>query len=295
MTNVRPIIFGEVLFDQFPDGSVVLGGAPFNVAWHLQAFGLSPLMISSTGDDTLGREIRNTMQKWGMDSSGMQMDAAHPTGTVAVNFSANGPCYDIREYSAYDFIDANAFPPLPENGIIYHGSLALRQHTSRNALQKLKQILPAPGFVDINLRAPWWTKTIIQNILEDACWLKLNEQEIVQILPGAENLQDKMKLLMQKYALHYLVVTQGGRGATAVTRAGEKYRTGKIETPVVIDTVGAGDAFSSVLILGLIKNWPVMETLIRARTFAGTIVKIRGATVNDKEFYQPFIDIWRLT
>ena len=36
----RAIIFGEVLFDTFPDGTAVLGGAPFNVAWHLQGFGL---------------------------------------------------------------------------------------------------------------------------------------------------------------------------------------------------------------------------------------------------------------
>ena len=38
----QPLIFGEVLFDQFEDGSSVLGGAPFNVAWHLQAFGMQP-------------------------------------------------------------------------------------------------------------------------------------------------------------------------------------------------------------------------------------------------------------
>jgi len=40
MNNQQIGIFGEVLFDQFPDGQQVLGGAPFNVAWHLQAFGL---------------------------------------------------------------------------------------------------------------------------------------------------------------------------------------------------------------------------------------------------------------
>ncbi len=86
-----PVIFGEVLFDRFPDGNSVLGGAPFNVAWHLQAFGARPLLISSVGDDELGAEIRQTMQDWGMDDSGLQTDAAHPTGTVEVSFNAGEP------------------------------------------------------------------------------------------------------------------------------------------------------------------------------------------------------------
>ena len=41
--NKHPIaLFGEVLIDQFPEGQRILGGAPFNVAWHLQAFGQKP-------------------------------------------------------------------------------------------------------------------------------------------------------------------------------------------------------------------------------------------------------------
>ena len=59
-----PAIFGEVLFDCFEDGSRVLGGAPFNVAWHLQAFGCKPLLISRVGDDPMGKLIRETMLQW---------------------------------------------------------------------------------------------------------------------------------------------------------------------------------------------------------------------------------------
>ena len=47
----RPLIVGEVLFDVFPDGSRVLGGAPFNVAWNLCALGADPLLISRVGTD----------------------------------------------------------------------------------------------------------------------------------------------------------------------------------------------------------------------------------------------------
>ena len=46
MSSAVPVVFGEVLFDIFPDGAKHLGGAPFNVAWHLQAFGDQPLFLS---------------------------------------------------------------------------------------------------------------------------------------------------------------------------------------------------------------------------------------------------------
>ena len=62
----RPVIYGEVLYDRFPDGRSVLGGAPFNVAWHLQGFGLSPLMLTAVGNDQPGLQIRERMQQWGM-------------------------------------------------------------------------------------------------------------------------------------------------------------------------------------------------------------------------------------
>ena len=91
MNNNRITIFGEVLFDRFPDGSSVLGGAPFNVAWHLQAFGQRPLFISRIGRDRLGDTIRSAMQSWQMDVLGLQQDEIYPTGTVQVAIEQGEP------------------------------------------------------------------------------------------------------------------------------------------------------------------------------------------------------------
>ncbi len=62
----------------------------------------------------------------------------------------------------------------------------------------------------------------------------------------------------------------------------------------VVDTVGAGDAFTSVIILGLVRGWPLQQTLDRAQAFASAVVGVRGATVQDPGFYRPFIDQWEL-
>ncbi|MFZ2407026.1 MAG: PfkB family carbohydrate kinase, partial [Methylobacter sp.] len=84
MTHNQIAIFGEALIDQFPDGQQILGGAPFNVAWHLQAFARHPCFISRVGRDAAGDKIRQAMQAWGMAVENLQTDPDHPTGTVQV-------------------------------------------------------------------------------------------------------------------------------------------------------------------------------------------------------------------
>ncbi|HRV09486.1 MAG TPA: PfkB family carbohydrate kinase, partial [Acidobacteriota bacterium] len=91
----RPVVFGEVVFDLFPDGSEVLGGAPFNVAWHLKGLGERPLMITRIGDDQRGRAILDRMLSAGLDVAGVQMDEEHPTGTVRVLLDSAGPRFQI--------------------------------------------------------------------------------------------------------------------------------------------------------------------------------------------------------
>ena len=117
-------IFGEALIDQFPDGHQVLGGAPFNVAWHLQAFGQSPCFISRVGHDTTGEGIRQAMTDWGMDVDNVQTDPDYPSGTVKVTINRGEPSYDILADQAYDFIDSRQLNPANAYGILYHGTLA---------------------------------------------------------------------------------------------------------------------------------------------------------------------------
>lgn len=150
-----PVIYGEVLYDCFPDGNRVLGGAPFNVAWHCQAFGLAPLFISRVGRDPMGEQVRDAMQDWGMNVEGLQIDEIHPTGDVAVSFDNGEPAYDFVENSAWDFIDSKQLPELNEDTMVYHGSLALRNDVSADTLRHIKKITQAKVLLDVNLRAPF--------------------------------------------------------------------------------------------------------------------------------------------
>lgn len=285
-------IFGEVLFDHFPDGTRVLGGAPFNVAWHLQAFGASPDFISRIGDDPSGREIIALMEGWGMCRDGLQIDHDHATGSVKVNIIDGEPHYDIVADSAYDFIEAPASDTLSMQGILYHGSLALRNPVSSAALQAVKSRHQGKIFVDINLRPPWWTIETLTSLLRDADWIKLNEAELNQLCSDKPNLEATMQSVCQQFDLEALFVTRGEQGAVAYTRDGGLIAVKPSTQVQVVDTVGAGDAFAAILVLGLNKSWPLATTLERAQAFAGTIVGNRGATVHDMVFYQTFITQW---
>jgi len=290
----NPIMYGEVLFDCFPDGNQVLGGAPFNVAWHCQAFGLSPLLISRTGNDKLGNQILTAMQDWGMNIASIQLDNKHPTGVVDIQFYHGEPSYTIVENSAWDFIEYNPIPKLQASGFLYHGSLAVRNTASLNTLNHMKNNTEHQLFIDINLREPWWNINTIQQLIMNSHIIKLNERELSQIIPGMDTTQSQMQYLMQKYAINTLIVTRGEQGALVKT-VDNTLLSKKPDTQTnVIDTVGAGDALSSILMLGQYNNWDIETTLERAQAFASAMVGIQGATTNDRSFYESFINAWRL-
>lgn len=291
----RPVIFGEVLYDCFPDGQAVLGGAPFNVAWHLQRFGLAPLFISRVGDDPLGHRVREAMHNHGMDTSGLQLDSSHPTGKVTITLSGNSHGFEIIPDQAYDYIARDALPPLPDSALFYHGSLAARSPVSARTLALLSTRYASSRLVDVNLRSPWWQQQQLLEMVDKAWLAKLNDEELVQLVPDADNDASRMQQLMNDAGLQLLLLTRGAAGAELLTAGGEHFRVVPDPVTDVVDTVGAGDALTSVLILAVLQGWPYQLALERSQAFASAIVGRRGAIVEEAEFYQPFIDAWALS
>ena len=294
----RPFIFGEVLFDEFEDGSAVLGGAPFNVAWHLQGFGANPLFASRIGSDARGDQVVSSMDQWSMDQSALQRDDAHPTGRVSVTVKKGQPSFSILPDQAYDHIDLEPLREqlrMEEFGLLYYGSLIARSAVSRKTLLGVCQRVSCPSFVDINIRPPWWETERMNQLLPAARWLKLNDVELEQLTQedtaDRHHLNEVAQQLRQLYGISLLVVTEGAKGATMASAEGTRYFPSyPIED--VVDTVGAGDAFSAVTILGLLRGWPEGLIMERAIAFAGEICRQRGATALDPEPYRKLLHHW---
>jgi fructokinase len=294
MSNSRVCIFGEVLFDHFPDGKRVLGGAPFNVAWHLQAFGLAPRFISRVGADAEGEAVLDAMRDWGMDTQGVQVDAARPTGRVSVQIVDDEPSYDIVADCAYDAIE-----PRPDlvaaDAFVYHGTLAIRAAESRRALDAITHAAAAGTlFLDVNLRPPWWSREDVMTRVKAADWVKLNADELAMLAPGDTDDGTRAGTFLAENDLKGLILTLGGDGARALTSDGASFMVRPGGSIRFVDTVGAGDAFTAVTILGIISGWPLPEILERAQSFASLIVGRRGATVDERDFYEPLIQAWGL-
>lgn len=288
------IVFGEVLFDSFPDGKSVMGGAPFNVAWNLKGLGLDPLFVSRIGDDSLGQAILGAMNEHGMDTSWLQVDTAHPTGQVQVSINNNEPSFEILPEQAYDYIDKHMPGGLPGEGTVYHGTLALRSAASAEALGHIRQQCRGEVFVDINLRSPWWSKEIVDRALRGSTWAKLNIDELGLIAGEEVAAEAAAKRLLRQYSLRHVIVTMGVKGAFLLTSEGQRLDITPSASADIVDTVGAGDAFSSVMLLGHTLGWPAADSLGRAQEFAQAVVGMRGATTTDNNFYDRFKNNWRV-
>ena len=286
----RICVFGEVLFDHFPDGKRVLGGAPFNVAWHLQAFGQSPLFISRVGQDPEGQLIRDAMERWGMATERLQIDEQHPTGRVTVELVDGEPSYDIVRPAAWDAIETERAGY--GCGILYHGTLALREQASRMTLEAIRNSAEGSVFVDVNLRSPWWQRESVLAQLVPANWVKLNSDELALLMPTEKPDRDAALQFIDRHELDGVILTHGSKGAEILTADGEHAGARPESDVPVVDTVGAGDAFASIILLGLANGWPLQQMLERAQSFASQIVGQRGATVSDPAFYRPFIESW---
>ena len=132
-----------------------------------------------------------------------------------------------------------------------------------------------------------------------ADWVKLNRDEAALLFGfayGAEQEYSQgLAELISRYRLQGIVLTCGAEGAAAMTAADSRVYTVQPDSAAVslTDTVGAGDAFASVVILGILRAWSLETTLTRAQAFASAVVGQRGATVTDRSFYNNFTGQWQ--
>jgi fructokinase len=294
------VIFGEALFDHFPDGSRVLGGAPFNVAWHLRGFGADPLLITSVGQDPEGQEILERMGSWEMDTSGVQVHPTKPTGRVTAHLKDGQPTFEIEADQAFDGINPQDLPAPSSPSLLYFGSLCLREDASAATLAHLRETLEeaaprVPTLVDVNLRAPWWERDRVRRHIRGVDWLKVNDEEVGLLTGRPVNTESEImeaaQALKSELGIGNVVVTLGSQGAVALPE-GEPVRVEGRKLPEIVDTVGAGDAFTSVLALGIHGRWPPEILLRRASAFAGEICMTRGATSPDPAMYLETLREW---
>lgn len=254
--------FGEVLWDMLPSGKLP-GGAPMNVATHLQNLGIPAKMISRVGKDELGAEIKAFLESKNCTTEWIQEDETLNTGWVKVQLSEkNEATYTIVHPVAWDFIETNNTVQQLVNqaSALVFGTLASRDDTSYQTLLSILKNLPQETHVlkvfDINLRPPHYSQSLIEEFLQYADIVKLNEDELKIVAKWYDIAGDEEKQLReisQKFDIKTLIVTKGGDGAILLRleNDGKKHFYQQAGYKVVVaDTIGSGDSF----LAGFLKN-----------------------------------------
>jgi len=305
------VVFGECLIDRFAEGDVA-GGAPFNVARHLGAFGLDPFFITRIGADPEGAQLRAALAAFGVRDEGVQVDPERATGLVRVHGGTGGHVFEILPDRAYDAIAPTALPAAlatPAHGPawLYFGTLAQRSAASRAALDALRARLPHRAFVDLNWRDGQVPPAIALAALDAADTLKVSGEELGLILswrglssthaglpPAPGTACAGVAALLAGSRVRRLIVTHGALGYALWDADGRCALSGpSAAVPTLVDTVGAGDAFSAVVLTGLLLDWPMPATLLRANAFAAAICGVRGAAPTQAGFHARWMQAWQ--
>jgi fructokinase len=269
----------------------VLGGAPFNVTWALRGFRRNPLLVSAVGRDAQGESILEQMRTWGLSTEGIYQNNELATGTVEVRLIDNEPEYKISHPRAWDAIPACT---VEVTELLYHGSLALRDERNGASFESLTANSPAKRFYDINLRAPYDTLEIVEKWLHCAEWVKLNLDELARLvgkpIADMDRAEPWVAQLREKFTIGNVLLTAGQQGALIRGVHGNASIAPAPRANNFQDAVGAGDAFTAVTIDGILSGHSAEAIIHSAAHFAAKVCGLRGATSNDKEFYQTNFD-----
>lgn len=255
------LCFGEILWDCLPHGQF-LGGAPFNVAYHLQQLGHEALMLSAIGNDTLGKETLKHIHARKLPDRLIQVDDSLPTGTVDAVLDARGNAtYVFADPVAWDHLTETTAlkAAIPQCSALVFGSLALRHEENRSLLKSLHTHTHWLRVFDVNLRAPYDNIPLILELAPHADVLKLNAGELLRLTSHASVedadadellIRAQLALLQKTMKCPDICVTRGAHGALWWHKG---KITSAITPPVTVrDTIGAGDAFTAALVNGLL-------------------------------------------
>ena len=274
---------GEVLWDMLPTGRK-LGGAPANFAYHARALGLKSSVVSCVGDDELGREIAKRLTGFGLGTECLAVSSQAPTGTVDVEIDPRGqPTFVIHENVAWDAIPWGVELSRLAGRIdaVCFGSLCQRSEGSRTTVRRFLAGTRTECLrvFDINLRQSYYSADVIRRSLEAANVLKLNDDElpvVARLLDLRGDEDARLVSLARTFGLRAAALTKGAHGSVLRTVTERSEHPGIAVD--VVDTVGAGDAFTASMVLGLLQGRGLGATNAMANRLGAAVCSREGAT-----------------
>jgi fructokinase len=286
--TLSTVCFGEVLWDLFPTHKKI-GGAPLNVALRMNSLGAETTIISRVGADEDGNEIISFINNQDVCSDAIQIGEDYKTGVVNVMINEKGNAsYDIHYPSSWDKITPSKEmdEKISESDAFVFGSLICRDEVSRSTLYNLLDKAKYK-VLDANLRIPYYTKDVINELMLKADFIKLNDEELYEISQQLESpynsFEQNIKFIAEKTNTKQVCVTKGAFGAVLYYNDKFYYNSGYFIK--VVDTVGAGDSFLASLIVKLLRGKSPQKSLNYACAVGALVAGHEGANpkISEKE------------
>lgn len=274
------VCFGEVLFDVFPTHTKI-GGAPLNVGLRLASLGIETQIISRIGQDAKGKELLDFIEANDVSTTYIQTDSHFSTGEVTVKLDEKGSAsYTINYPVAWDKIEATpeAHDIVSFADAVVFGSLVCRDTASYQSLLSILNVAKYKIF-DVNLRAPFYTKELLSDLMNKADFIKFNDDELYEISAylGSpyHSLEQNMQFIAEKTNTQHICVTKGSHGAVLFYNNQLFYNSGYKIT--VAETVGAGDSFLAGLLSKLLAGIAPQEAINFACALGALVAQEEGA------------------
>jgi fructokinase len=280
---------GELLWDLLPEGPR-LGGAPANFTVMAGRLGSHAAILSRIGRDDLGRKAVELLDPLPADTEFLQVDAAHGTGRVTVTLKDGHAEYNFPQPVAWDFLElSDEWVRLAERAdAICFGTLAQRSVESRQTIQTLAAQTKANcvRIFDVNLRPPFYSSEVIQESLELATVMKMNDAEVPLVLGllglqaldagNPEALRSGAEKLLEEFpTLKMVAITRGGSGSLLVRHDAWHDHPG---IPIkVADTIGAGDAFTAAMTTYMLRGADLAALNEAGNRWGGWVASQSGA------------------
>ena len=282
------VTFGEVLWDIFPTHKKI-GGAPLNVGLRMSSLGAVTTIISRVGADKNGADIISFLNDQNVSSNLILIEEEYKTGVVNVMINEKGNAsYDIMYPSSWDKITLTneMIEKVSESDVFIFGSLICRDEISRLTLYSLLEKAKYKVF-DVNLRTPYYTIEVINELMLKADFIKLNDEELWEISRKLESpfnsFEQNIKFIAEKTNTNQICVTKGAFGAVLYYNDKFYYNSGYFIK--VVDTVGAGDSFLATLIVRLLRGKSPQKSLNYACAVGALVAGHEGANpkISEKE------------
>ena len=252
------ISFGEIVWD-IAQNEEHLGGAPLNFAAHSAILGANVCLVSAVGCDRLGDKALEQIQKLGINTKYISELSNKETGKCYVSLDKNAvPSYEIVDDVAYDYIQ---MPKIDENiDIIVFGSLVLRNDNNKNVLKELLDTYSfSDVFVDINIRAPFYSYKSIRFCLDNATILKISEEELPVVMKNVfgefASLKDSARKISDMFnQIKIIIITRGEKGSCCYDCNAGEFFWANAEQTNLVSTVGAGDSFGAAFLTKYMEN-----------------------------------------